>query len=146
MNLLDSISEIMSTNLVTLPIGSTVADAAKIFDIKRMHHIPITDEGRLVGMVSKSDYLLFKRGFLKNEEEERAEMERMKNTTIDSIMTKGVARLHPHQKINVALEIFKENIFHAIPIIDEDKLVGIVTTYDILNRLAIDNGAVAQYQ
>lgn len=145
MNLLSPISEIMSSDLITLSPDSTVADASEIFDRKRVHHIPVTDEGRLVGMVSKSDYRLFIHGFLETEEEKQSEKKRQEATTVGKIMTRGIARLHPDQKINVALEIFKENIFHAIPIVNDDQLVGIVTTYDLLNRLAVDNGATAEY-
>jgi len=38
--------------------------------------------------------------------------------------------------VHEALEIFKENIFHAIPIVDNGRLVGILTTYDIISQLA----------
>lgn len=60
-------------------------------------------------------------------------------------MTKGIATMSSNERINIALEIFKENIFHAIPIVDEGKLVGIITTHDIIVNLAKDNEAYAEY-
>ena len=45
----------------------------------------------------------------------------------------------------MALEIFNVNIFHAIPVVDEGRLVGIVTTFDIIKQLSVDNQAVAEY-
>ena len=59
----------------------------------------------------------------------------MKNHQVESIMTTGLAKLAPTDKILVALKVFKENLFHAIPIVDQDELVGIVTTYDIIKAL-----------
>jgi acetoin utilization protein AcuB len=51
-------------------------------------------------------------------------------------MTKGLAKLDPEDRINVALEIFLVNRFHAIPVVKNEELVGIVTTYDIIKTLA----------
>jgi len=145
MNILNPVSEIMSKTLYTLSPSSSIADAAKIFQSKRIHHIPITLAGKLEGIVSKSDYLFFRRGFLDSQEDEKIEEIRMNNYTVDHIMTKGIAKLEPTSKINVALELFKENIFHAIPIVDGDELVGLITTYDIVNHLAEDKEAIAEY-
>ena len=61
-------------------------------------------------------------------------------------MTKGLAKLTPDQRINVALEIFMENRFHAIPVLDEasGELVGIITTFDIIKALATEEVTARQ--
>ena len=49
-------------------------------------------------------------------------------------MTSQVARLSPKDSLQTAADYFRENLFHAIPIVDEnDRLVGILTTYDLIN-------------
>lgn len=146
MNILNPVSDIMSTNLITLPPTASIADAAKIFAKYKLHHIPITQHGELVGIVSKSDFLFFRRGFLDYKVDEKIEEIRMNNYQVSYIMTKGIAKLEPTSRINVALELFKENIFHAIPVVEDGILVGIVTTYDVINRLAEDKVAVAEYK
>ena len=50
-------------------------------------------------------------------------------------MTQGIATLEPNDRINVALQIFMENLFHAIPVVEDDEVVGILTTYDIIKAL-----------
>lgn len=145
MNLLSPVSDIMSTDLYTLSPSSSIADAAVLFDNNKIHHIPIAIEGKLVGIISMSDYLFFRRGFLDNHEDEKLEQLRMNNYQVSYIMTKGLATLEPSSRINVALEVFKENIFHAIPVVENDKLVGIITTHDIISHLAKDNEAHAKY-
>ena len=70
----------------------------------------------------------------------------MNNFTVKDIMTKRLAKLEPTDKINVALEVFKENLFHALPVVEGDKIVGIVSTFDIIKRLAIDAEATAAYE
>lgn len=145
MNLLSPVSEIMTTDLHTLTPSATIADAAELFDNHKIHHIPVAIDGKLVGIVSMSDYLFFRRGFLDNREDEKLEQIRMNNYELSHIMTKGLATLEPTSRINVALEVFKENIFHAIPVVDDDVLVGIITTHDIISNLAADNKAYAKY-
>ena len=145
MNLLGPISDIMSTNLLTLTEHSTVEDAEKAFKAKRIHHLPVVEGRKLLGIVSKSDILGMTNGVKKLEEM----LVDCKNVTsemsVNRIMTKGVATLSSSDKINVALEVFKENLFHAIPVVDGGELVGIVTTFDIINKLSADNEAHASY-
>ena len=136
----------MTSDLITLSPTSSVADAAEIFNKKKVHHIPIVINDQLIGIVSKSDYLFFRRGFLNDKTDERIEEIRLRNYEVQDIMTQGIATLESSDKINVTLEIFKENLFHAIPIVDNKKLVGIVTTFDIIANLAESKGAVAEYQ
>jgi len=145
MNLLDPISSIMTSNVISLQPNSSIAEAAEIFKAKRINHIPIVDNEQLLGIVSKSDYLFFRRGFLNDKNDERVEEIRISNYEVQDIMTQGIATIEPNEKINVALEIFKENLFHAIPIVEDGKLKGIVTTFDIIFNLAESNGAVAEY-
>ena len=145
MNLLNPISTIMTKNVFTLSPSASIADAAKVFDKKKVHHIPITIADELIGIVSMTDYLFFRRGFLDNSDDQKIEDIRMNNYEVSHIMTEGIATMESTERINVALEIFKENILHAIPIVDDGKLVGIVTSHDIIARLAKDNEAYAEY-
>ena len=135
----------MTKELLTLKPSSSIADAAEIFKKKKMHHIPIVIDDELIGIVSMTDYLFFRRGFLDKGEDQKVENIRMNNYEVSYIMTKGIAIMESTDRINVALEIFKENILHAIPIVDNGKLVGIVTTHDIIAHLAKDNEAYAEY-
>ena len=145
MNLLDPISTVMSTDLITVGPEDPLKKVADIFSRRRIHHLPVVEEGKLVGMVSKSDFLFFKRGFNDEKREEKWDLFRLKSHRVKDIMTRGLAKMEPEDRINVALEVFKENLFHAIPIVTDGQLVGIVSTLDIINRLAIDKEAVNQY-
>lgn len=54
------------------------------------------------------------------------------NNAISTIMTTKVVTLSPENTVSDARKIFKENTFHHIPIIKDCKLVGVVTTFDLL--------------
>lgn len=146
MNILSPISSIMSPNPVCIGADETLAIAGKMFSENHINHLPVIAEGKLVGMISKSDFLFFRRGFIDSPLEKIVDDVRLHNYHARDIMTTKLAKLDPTDKINVALDVFKENLFHALPIVDGDKILGIVTTYDIIKRLALDNVAVAEYE
>jgi len=146
MNLLATVQTIMSTDLITIKKDDTLKMVEDIFRKNKIHHIPVLEGQKLVGIVSKSDYLFFKRGFNDQKEDNRIDLFRLKTHKASEIMTEGLATLDFDQKINVALEIFKENLFHAIPILKDNQLVGMLTTYDIINNLALDKEAFNQYK
>jgi len=145
MNLLGPVRDIMTASPMTLKPSATIGDAAKLFDEHKVHHIPIAIDNKLLGIVSMSDYLFFRRGFLDDRDDQKIEDIRMNNYQVSYIMTKGLATMEPGERINIALDVFKENLFHAIPIVDEGLLVGILTTHDIIINLAKDHGAYAEY-
>jgi len=143
LNLLSPVKEIMSSNLLTVSETAPLTEVEEIFKNHKIHHIPVIENDRLVGLISKSDFLFFQRGF--NSDESKYDNFRFKTHFVHQIMTRGVARLDVDDRINVALEIFKENLFHAIPVEKDGKLKGIVTTYDIIKALAEGNGATNEY-
>lgn len=145
MNLLAPVSTIMTKKIIALDANKTLDQVEKIFDENNIHHLPITEDGKMVGIISKSDFLLFKRGFVEFSTEKKYDLFKLKTHTAGFIMTKGLAKLEPTDKINVALEVFRKNILHALPVIDEGNLVGIVTTHDIISHLAADHSVENQY-
>ena len=58
---------------------------------------------------------------------------KIQGNSIRSFMTKKIAKLEPEDKIGTAAEVFLENMFHGIPIVDSNNVLkGIVTTHDVL--------------
>ncbi|HKK89748.1 MAG TPA: CBS domain-containing protein [Saprospiraceae bacterium] len=128
----------MTNNVITLRPNDSIAEAAKIFDAQGIHHIPVVEEGNLVGMVSKTDYLFFKRGFLDDKTDQRIEEIRMNNYELSDIMTRDLQYIRANSPIQKALELFQKNEFHALPVLDEGQLVGLVTTFDIIDNILTD--------
>lgn len=132
------VKELMRTQLTTLSIDDPLTKVEQVFKENDFHHIPVLDAGKLAGLVSKTDFLFFQKGFAKTKREEELEAFRLKTHRVKEIMTTGLAKLEPSDRISVALEVFKVNMFHAIPVVEDDKLVGIITTFDIIDELSKD--------
>jgi acetoin utilization protein AcuB len=133
MKLSTPISQIMTPNPVTLTPVDLLDTAYEIFKTQGIHHVLIVSEGQLVGVVSFADYLRVIRNLGENPDEKITNERLLNSITMHDVMTDKMVCLHPDDSINDALQLFKENRFHAIPIIDgKKKLLGIVTTYDMM--------------
>ena len=139
MNLLSKIKTLMSTDLITVHEDDTLAKVDEIFRTNRIKHLPVVHTSRLAGIISKTDFNYFKKGIENSEQT-------LENTKCSEIMTRGVATLSVDDKINVAIEVFKENLFHAIPIMEDDRVVGIVSTHDIMKAISEDNEVTNKYE
>lgn len=145
MNLLSPIKKYMQTELISVTPEDNLKYIDYLFKNHKIHHLLVLRQNQLKGIISKSDFLFFRRNHTNKEEDKILEELRLKSNTAKVIMTEKVATLNKDDKLNVALEIFKENLFHAIPIEEGGKIVGILTTYDIIKNLADDKEATNEY-
>ncbi|MCK6693531.1 MAG: CBS domain-containing protein [Thermoanaerobaculia bacterium] len=113
---------IMTSKVITLSPSDTLGQAREIFMSKRIHHIPIVEERKLVGLVTSWD--IFKLGL---------SAVAYQDMRVSEVMSTHLATLEPDQHIGAAAEVLMEHLFHAVPIVNEHReLLGIVTTYDVL--------------
>jgi CBS domain-containing protein len=118
----EPVSSIMTSDLITVVPEDNLATVYKIFRSKRIHHLPVVEGKKLVGILTTYD--LFK---LEKSPKEYGE------TTVKDVMTTKLATLEPDTKVGSAVLIFIENLFHAVPIVAKDgELVGIVSTLDVM--------------
>lgn len=129
------VSEIMTKKLIAVLPTDPLQAVNAIFEKYNIHHIPVVRHLDLVGIISKSDFFKAIHG---PKLESAADAENWNTTiftkfTAADIMTKHVVKISPEDKIGTAAEIFLENWFRAIPVINSDnELVGIVSSYDII--------------
>jgi CBS domain-containing protein len=119
----EPLSLIMTRDVITANQDDSLAVARNIFMRNKVHHLPILDGSRLVGILTTYD--LFKlNGAAKGKD--------LEDITIKDVMTKHIATLEPEDKIGSAAELFLENLFHAVPIVKDGTLEGIVTSFDVI--------------
>jgi CBS domain-containing protein len=132
-----TIASIMTRNVYFVHPSDAMQRVDEIFTTNNIHHIPVLDdESRVVGIISKADYLKVLHGFtlFKTEKSQEYNKAILRSLLAGEVMTKQVASLNPDDTVEIAAGYFRENLFHAIPVVDhQKKLVGIVTTFDMLN-------------
>jgi len=115
----EAIHTIMTKNPISLSPRHTIADVESLFKHHRIHHLPVVDEGKLIGLVTTYDLW------------NHAHSSPTK-TFVTDVMNTRIVRISPEDKIGTAAELFLDNRFHALPVVKDEKLVGIVTTFDVL--------------
>jgi len=135
------VSRYMTRKLVAVSPGDRLTEVKEIFESQRIHHIPVVKFTSLVGIISKLDFMHFLNGIDVSSSNGMSEKSMLEKHTAEEIMTKGIATLEAGERLNVALQIFSENLFHAIPIVDDGKLVGMLTTLDIIKVLVEEDNA-----
>ncbi|MFN8332368.1 MAG: CBS domain-containing protein [Saprospiraceae bacterium] len=117
----ETVADIMSTELKTVAPADSLQRVKEILMAHRIHHVPVVDGKKLVGLVTTYD--LFKLNIDHKDYDA---------TKVSDVMTTKLAVIEPSDKIGTAAEIFMEHLLHAVPVVSEGNLVGIVTSFDIL--------------
>jgi len=132
MNKNEPISHIMTTELITLSFSDTLYSAEKRLKVNHIRHIPVVDEGKLVGLISLSD--LKRISFIDAYSQVGTEDTPVYNMlSIKDMMIKEPLTVSSDSTILEVTEIFTHKEFHSLPVVDNGNLVGIVTTTDLLN-------------
>jgi acetoin utilization protein AcuB len=128
-----TIRDIMTANLVTVSPDRSAKDIQGLFRENEFHHIPVVDKGqRLIGIISKEDIL--KLAYVLSLQTSGKTYSEKEYSTLkaEDIMTRYPITLDPDDTVGLAADIFLANKFHALPIVEDDQLLGIVTTHDLL--------------
>lgn len=130
------VSDVMTTEIATLEAGDHLDLASDIMTLGRIRHMPVTRDGKLVGILSQRD--LF-RGAVSSALQFRpsAEREWLAKIRVSEVMTTDVVTAEPDWPVRHAVEVMLEGRFGCLPVVDEqDRLVGLLSETDCLRLLA----------
>lgn len=136
MNLALSVTTIMSQNLLTIKGRDPVGKAKAIFDSYNVHHLPVVHFRTIKGILSKADLNHFLKGSVRGDNNGILEESRLRSWKVEEIMNEEVVTLTAENSISDALDIFKLNKVHCLPILENDQLIGILTPHDFILSLA----------
>lgn len=137
MNILEKpVSNIMTTSLISLDLNThNLKDAESLFRKHNIRHLPVIDHHVLVGIISQTDIqrLSFADNF--GEEEHDIDTAIYEMLTLSQVMVRKPITVTEKQTIGEVAKIFTMGDFHALPVVRNQKIVGIVTTTDIIKLL-----------
>src|SRR5215467_7880950 len=125
------VAKIMMGSPVTLKPEDTLDLASDVISLGRIRHIPVVEDGRLVGLLSERDLMgaaattIFR---LK----QRSKSALLKSVLVKDVMKRKVVTVKPNTSIKETAHLMKKKKIGCVPVVDEGNLVGLVTTTDIL--------------
>lgn len=131
----EPVSKIMTTDLVTINHTNSLFDAEKLFNKHKIRHIPVVNNKQIIGILSLTDLLRI--SFVDNygEDDSQVDTAVYNILSIEQVMVKDPVHIAPSLTIKEVAEILAKKEFHALPVVENGDLVGIVTTTDLLNYL-----------
>jgi CBS domain-containing protein len=142
--------DIMTRNVVTIKPETTIEDIVKLMIAHHISGLPVIDDtGKLIGIVSEKDLILKEKGFpfsvmkvpslidsIVNLEHFAEEIAVARKRIAADVMTTEIISAHPDDNVgHIAWEMVQKK-HNRIPILEDEKLVGIITRADIIRLFA----------
>jgi CBS domain-containing protein len=147
--------DIMTPDPMTLAPGDDISAAARTLLDARVNGLPVLDaSGALVGVLCQSDLVAQQKTLrlpsiftlldglipLSSTRDVEREMERIAALTVEQAMTPHPVTVEPETPISEVASLMVDRKFHTIPVVDQDKLVGVIGKEDILRTLLDGRG------
>lgn len=132
----EPIRNIMSDEVITLQLGQRLSEARKIMDEHRIHHVPVVDGKRLVGILSATDLVRLSFGAWGGGDARSMDAVMDAQHTLSEAMQREVVTLDERSSVRDAATALQGGSFHSVPVVNGDReLVGIVTSTDLIRYL-----------
>jgi CBS domain-containing membrane protein len=130
----EPVSKIMTENVITLNHTDDLATAEKLFKANNIRHIPVVSGKSIIGMLSLTD--LMRISFVDaSSSNDHLDTSVYKLYSLEQVMAKEIVSINSDTTIKEASEILSAKEFHALPVVNNGELAGIVTTTDLINYL-----------
>jgi len=129
------VQELMTTPALTVEPDMPVLEARQLMERQRIRHLPVTDGGRLMGIVTDRDIRLN----LPSPATSLSVWEVnyiIARLTVGSVMRRAVITVDPKREATEAARIMLDHKIGALPVVDGGVVVGIVTETDMLRAFA----------
>jgi CBS domain-containing protein len=145
-----TVRDIMTTDVITLTPETDVVKAAQILLERHINGAPVVDKnGQLVGIICQSDLVAQQKKIpiptlftlldgvfqLTSKKQIEKEMGKIAALTVAEAMTPDPVAVEPDTRIETVAALMVDNSFHTLPVVEDDRLVGIIGKEDVLRTL-----------
>lgn len=127
------VNQIMAKVLIAVPANKKLSEVNELFKEYNIRHIPITEGTKLVGVVSKND--VSRLGYGVGDVDTNALNALYDTYELKDVMVKEPVTVSSETNIKDVAEILSQQSFHSLPVVDNNEVVGIVTSTDLVKYL-----------
>jgi len=128
------VRDVMTSNVVTIPSSTSIADAKRIMQAHKFRRLPVVDKGKLIGIVTEhgleqvspskaTSLTVWELSYL------------LDKTTVKEIMEKNVVTVPPDMTVEEALALAQKSMVGALVVIEDGRVIGITTTNDFFYKI-----------
>jgi acetoin utilization protein AcuB len=132
------VKDVMRSSVVTVTPRTTLAEAFRLSHARGIRHLPVLDDGNLVGNVSDRD---LKRAIPSSATRDAVLASEFSALTVEHVMTRAVMTTAPTVSVEEAGRVMLSEKISALPVTEGGRLVGIVTETDVIALLVRALGA-----
>ncbi len=125
-----TVRDIMSAEVTTLGRNDTLLLAKDIMNLGRIRHFPVVEDDELVGVVSQRDLYRASLGTVM-QYGEKAQRAFLESVVVKEVMADPIS-IGPDATVRDAARLMMEHKIGCLPVLEDDRLVGIVTETDML--------------
>lgn len=129
----EKVANVMTKDVLTVNVNNTLQEANDLFRKKPIRHLPVVSGDNLIGILSQTDILRISFGNTFGNDQVGGDEAIFDMLSINQVMKHSPTTVGPEDTIKEAAKILADREFHALPVADNGKLVGIITTTDIIN-------------
>jgi len=144
-------SDIMTQDVVTVNKNQPIGDLSKIFIENNFNGVPVLDNtGKVVGVVTQGDLIEQNKNlhiptvialfdavlFLESEKKFEDDLKKLTGSKIEDIYHKNLITVSPDTDLNEIITLMAEKNIHTLPVLDGDKLIGIIGKRNIIREMA----------
>lgn len=122
------VKDMMQKQIVSIDVSLTVKEAAKVMDNTGVSCLVITKEKVPVGILTERDFVT-----------KITSLDKSSSTSVQNVMSYPLITATPSDTAKKIAELMREKNIHKIPVIEGDRLVGIVTVTDLIKKCIIDS-------
>jgi acetoin utilization protein AcuB len=128
------VADVMTTNVVSIPSNTSLAEARRIIDVHRIRRLPVIDRGKLMGVVTRdaldkagpsrlTTFSMHELGYL------------LSKITVKEVMRHEVVTVSPSMTVEEAVSLAQSKQVGALIVMEGERVVGICTTNDFFYRI-----------
>ena len=129
------VSAIMTKHVIKLNASDDLTKAESLFKKHHIRHIPVVNGNSILGMLSYTDLLRISFADAVDEDEKSVDVTVYNMFSVEQVMARNLVKVSPETTIKEVAEILSKKEFHALPVVEDELLVGIVTTTDLIKYL-----------